>query len=106
MNIWEIACAAGIPSAIVGLAIYFLKKYIEKKEAERNAQNTRLEQVMLCIVEGVDASCHLAEATAKAVARIPDAHCNGDMHEALEYSTDKRKKLTSFLTKQGVEKIF
>lgn len=106
MNIWEIACAAGIPSAIVGLAIYFLKKYIEKKEAEQNAQNARLEKVMFCVVEGIDASCNLGEATAKAVARIPDAKCNGDMHAALEYSTEKRKNLTAFLTEQGVQRIF
>lgn len=28
----------------------------------------------------------LSEATARAVQRIPDAHCNGDMHKALEYA--------------------
>ena len=49
--------------------------------------------------------CALAEATAVAVQRIPDAHCNGDMHAALEYATSVKHKQKDFLTKQGVDAL-
>ena len=32
------------------------------------------------------AALALGESTARAAQRIPDAHCNGDMHAALEYA--------------------
>ncbi len=34
--------------------------------------------------------------------RIPDAHCNGDMKDALKYATDVKHKQKEFLAKQGV----
>ena len=46
-----------------------------------------------------------AQATARAVQRIPDAHCNGDMHAALEYATSVKHKQKDFLTKQGVDAL-
>ena len=39
------------------------------------------------------------------VQRIPDAHCNGDMHAALEYATSVKHKQKDFLTKQGVDAL-
>ena len=47
----------------------------------------------------------LGEATAKAVQRIPDAHCNGDMKGALEYATTVKHRQKEFLTKQGVSAL-
>ena len=38
----------------------------------------------------------LAEATAKAVQRIPDAKCNGDMHAALEYAQKVKHEQKDF----------
>lgn len=45
------------------------------------------------------------EATARAVQRIPDAHCNGDMHDALDYAADIKHKQKDFLTRQGVSSL-
>lgn len=106
MKVFEVVCACGIPSAIFGLIVWWLKKYIDKKEEERRSRDERLENVMMSIVNGVDASLHVSEATAKAVARIPDAHCNGDMHEALEYATEKRHEMNNYLVNQGIQRIF
>ena len=48
----------------------------------------------------------MGEATARAVQRIPDAHCNGDMHDALAYATDIKHKQKDFLTKQGIQALW
>lgn len=48
----------------------------------------------------------LAEATAKAVQRIPDAHCNGDMTGALAQSAKYQKEEKDFLIEQGIKHVF
>ena len=45
------------------------------------------------------------EATAKAVQRIPDAHCNGDMHAALDYAAEVKHKQRDFVAKRGISAI-
>lgn len=47
----------------------------------------------------------MSEATAKAMQRIPDAKCNGDMHKALDYEQEAKHDLENFLTRQGVNHI-
>ena len=58
------------------------------------------------MIKGTSAAIALGEATARAVQRIPDAHCNGDMHAALEYATRVKHEQKDFLTKQGIQAIF
>lgn len=48
----------------------------------------------------------LAEATAKAVQRIPEAHCNGDMTKALEDAHKLQEEERKFLTGQAMESLF
>ena len=75
--------AMGIPSAIMGLVVWRLKGRIEEKEAAQVKRTKDQQDLFLIIVQSTRASIALGEATAKAVQRIPDAHCNGDMHSAL-----------------------
>ena len=63
------------------------------------------EQLMLELIKGNWASVALGEATAKAVQRIPDAHCNGDMHAALDYASQIKHEQKEFLTKRGIHAI-
>ena len=63
------------------------------------------EQQELYLVKGINASIALGEATAKAVARIPDAHCNGDMHAALEYAQKIKHEQKDFLNEQAIHAI-
>lgn len=37
--------------------------------------------------------------------RIPDAHCNGDMHAAIDYAAKVKHEQKEFLTKQGIQAI-
>ena len=91
--------AMGIPSAVMGLIVWRLKGRIEDKENEDQ------QELILILVQSTRASIALGEATAKAVQRIPDAHCNGDMHSALEYATSIKHKQKEFLDRQGIHAL-
>ncbi len=98
--------AMGIPTAITGFLVWWLKRHIDKrdKKAEQREQNT--EKLMLIIMKNSRATNILAEATAKAVPRIPDAHCNGDMKAALELAEKIQKEEKDFMFDQGIKHIF
>lgn len=97
--------AMGIPSAIMGLVVWRLKGRIEEKEVAQAERTKAQQDLFLIIVQSTRASIALGEATAKAVQRIPDAHCNGDMHSALEYATSIKHKQKEFLDKQGISAL-
>lgn len=93
-----IIAAAGVPTAITGLLFRHLEKRMDEKDRAR-------EQHEYLIVKSINASMALGEATAEAVQRIPDAHCNGDMHAALEYARKVKHEQKDFLNKQAVHSI-
>lgn len=109
-----IAC---VPSAVTGFCFWLIEQKIQKetskreaeekarREAEERREKLREKQEVF-LVQGVNAAIALGEATAKAVQRIPDAHCNGDMHAALEYAAKVKHEQKDFLTQQGVESLF
>lgn len=102
----EIIIAMGVPSAITGLLIWWLKKYIDRRDKKADEREQNTERLMLMIMQTSRATNVLAEATAKAVQRIPDAHCNGDMTEALRKAAEIQKEEQQFLIDQGVKHIF
>lgn len=102
----ELIIAAGIPSAVMGILVWWLKRYIDKQEAKREEREKNTEEFMLFIMKNSRATNILAEATAKAVQRIPDAHCNGDMKAALEEAAKIQKAEKDFMFDQGVKRIF
>lgn len=102
----ELIVAMGIPSAVTGLLVWWLKRYIDRKEKEREERERKTEKFMLMIMQTSRATNVLAEATARAVQRIPEAECNGDMTAALEQATKIQKEEQAWLFEQGVENIF
>jgi hypothetical protein len=102
----EIIIAAGIPSAVMGILVWWLKRYIDKQEEKRLEREKNTEEFMLFIMKNSRATNILAEATAKAVQRIPDAHCNGDMKAALEEAAKIQRDEKEFMFNQGVKRIF
>ena len=102
----DLLIAIGVPSSIMGLLVWWLKRYIDKKDALAEQREKKTERFMLLIMQNTRATNVLAEATAKAVQRIPDAHCNGDMTAALEQAAKIQKEEQQFLFDQGVEHIF
>lgn len=98
--------AMGIPTAIMGFLVWWLKRYIDKRDKKAEEREHDLEKLMLMIMQTSRANNVLAEATARAVQRIPDAHCNGDMTSALEKASKIQKEEQEFLMDKGIKHIF
>ena len=108
--------AMSLPSAITGFIVWNFERKITARDKKREEDEKELrkkaaereqarEELELVIIEGNGAAIALAEATARAVQRIPDAHCNGDMHAALDYAAEVKHRQKDFLAKQGVKAI-
>lgn len=108
--------AMGIPSAIMGLLVWNFERKIQKRDKRKDEEEAALrkeaeerekarEKMELLLVQGTNAAIALGEATARAVQRIPDAHCNGDMHAALDYAAEVKHNQKDFLTEQGIKAI-
>lgn len=96
----------GIPTAITSLGLWILQRKMAKREEIRDKREAAREQNEVLLIQNTRAALALAEATAMAVQRIPDAHCNGDMHAALEYARKVKHAQKDFLTEQGVKAIY
>ena len=117
MDVTAIIIAASIPSALTGFCFWLIEQRLQKRakkredeEKERRKEEERREKLReqqeLLLVQGVGAAIALGEATARAVQRIPDAHCNGDMHAALDYAAKVKHAQKDFLTRQGIEALY
>ena len=94
MELADLILAMSIPSGITGFCFWMLQRSISKREEKEKEERAKLQKIQdekeknrelleLQIIQGISASIALSEATAKAVQRIPDAKCNGDMKAAL-----------------------
>lgn len=117
MDVTAIVIAASIPSALTGFCFWIIEQRLQKRakkredeEKERRKEEEKREKLReqqeLLLVQGVGAAIALGEATAKAVQRIPDAHCNGDMHAALDYAAKVKHEQKDFLARQGIEALY
>lgn len=104
-TIWAVVLAAGIPSAIVGILIRQLNKKLDKRDKEKEEKEKAHLENEIKLIGVTMATLSLAEATAEAVQRIPDANCNGDMHEALAYAKETKNKYREFEREQAIKSI-
>lgn len=105
MDIATFLVVMGVPTAITGLLVWFLKRHIDKREAAREEREKNTERLMLMIMQNGRATNVLAKATARAVQRIPDAHCNGDMTAALKEADELLDEENKFIADQGIRHI-
>lgn len=98
--------AMGLPAAFCGFLFRRLEKKMDKREAQREEKEANTEKLMLMIMQSSRANNVLTEATARAVQRIPDANCNGDMTAALERAAEIQREEQQFLFDQGIKHIF
>ncbi len=114
--LWAFILALGIPSALTGFLVWNFERKIAKREAKREKEQEERhkkeaerekarEELQILTIQGVSAAIALGEATAKAVQRIPDAHCNGDMHDALNYAIKIKHEQKDFLTRMGIASV-
>lgn len=102
---WSVIVAAGIPTSVLGFLVWQLKRRIERQEARQEAAEKAREEFETNLYESSLAAIALGEATARAVQRIPDAHCNGDMHAALDYAAAVKHQQREFVAKRGSRAI-
>ena len=106
MEVTEFLGMMGVHTAITGFLFWLLKRHIDKKEAKRDKREQNIEKFMILVMQNSRAANILAKATAVAVQRIPDAHCNGDMTEALKHAAEIQAEEKNFLFDQGIKHIF
>ena len=106
LSIGGLVTLLGLPTAITGLCFWLLQQRITKREAAQDEREKAREKNEVLIIKGVGAAIALGEATAEAVQRIPDAHCNGDMHAALEYARKVKHEHKEFMTEQSVQALY
>ena len=116
INIGALVVLMGIPTAVTGFCFWMLEHRIQKREKQKEAEEAKRqkeaaarerarEDLQIITIQGTSAAIALGEATARAVQRIPDAHCNGDMHAALDYAAKIKHAQKDFLTSQGIHAI-
>lgn len=114
--ILAIVVAMGIPSAITGFCFWSLERKIKKRDDEQKEEEklrqkkldereAQRKEYEVCQLNMTAASMALAEATAQAVQRIPDAHCNGEMHQALDYAAKVKSEQKDFLRRRAVDSL-
>lgn len=102
MEQYVIPAVAMIVVAIIEAVAARERRNAKKEREEVAEQRKDQEDLMVLMIQGNWAAIALGEATARAVQRIPDAHCNGDMKEALKYATDVKRKQKETLAKKSV----
>lgn len=105
MDIAQLIIMMGIPSAVTAFCFWCIERKISKREKITEEQEKVRKKNELLMIKSTSAAIALGEATARAVQRIPDARCNGDMHAALEYAQKVKHEQKDFLTEQGVSAL-
>ena len=103
MDLSALLIAAGVPSAIFGLILWFFKRNIEKNEKKRDEQQHNLESLVLMMLQSTRANTILCKATAEAVR---DGHCNGNMSSAIEIVDKAAAAEKEFLIDKSIKYIF
>ena len=106
MSIGSLLLMFGIPSAITGLTVWWVKRKIEASEKRSQEQQENIEALIMMIVQSSKANQIGITAIARAVQRIPDAQCNGDMTAALAEIESIQQKEKQFLINKGIKYIF
>lgn len=102
----EVLVFMGVPTAITGLVFWLIKRRIDRNEAKQIERENNHRQLILMMMQSTRANNIGIEAIARAVQRIPDAHCNGDMDAALEKMRNYQMAEKDFLVEQGINHIF
>lgn len=106
MEIAELILLFGIPSAITGLGVWWFKRRVEQSEKKSQEQQANIEALIMMIVQSSKANQIGIQAIARAVQRIPDAQCNGDMTAALAEMEKIQQQEKQFLINKGIKYIF
>lgn len=103
--IWALLGELGIVTGLIGILLRRFEKRMEKRDKAKEQKEEARQKYEELNIKMSFASLSLAEATAEAVQRIPDAHCNGEMHDALKEANRIKKEYREFETKQTAKSL-
>lgn len=106
LSIGSLITLMAIPSAITGFCFWLLERQIQKRDKKQTEREEARKENELLLIKSTGAAIALGEATARAMQRIPDAHCNGDMYAALDYAAQVKHEQKDFLAKQGINALY
>ena len=98
-----ILLAAGIPSALFGLILWFFKRSVEDRDKRQEERQKNLESLVLMMLQSTRANSILCKATAEAVR---DGHCHGNMSAAIEVVDKAAAAEKEFLLEKSIKYIF
>lgn len=102
INASSLIAIMGIPSAVTGFFFWLLKRYIDKRERQRDDKDAHREKHDLLLMKCVSASIALGEATAIA---LRDGKTNGETEHALKLANEAKSAQADFLTEQAIKKL-
>ena len=102
-ELWTILLAFGVPSAVLGFVVWYLKRTIEKSQKKQAEHDKNLESLVLMMLQSTRANSILCKATAEAVR---DGHCNGNMTSAMQVVEKAAEAEKQFLLEKGIKYIF
>ena len=105
LSIKVLVVLVSVPTVVTSMLIWYLQRSIAKREKGTEVREQDREDMEYLLLNTINASMSLSEATARAVQNIPDAHCNGDMTKALKYAEDTKHELKNYLNRKAVEKV-
>lgn len=103
--IWALLGELGIVTGVVGILLRRFEKRLDKRDRAKDQKEEARQQYEVLNIKMSFASLSVAEATAEAVQRIPDAHCNGEMHAALESAKAAKEEYRAFEMKQTARSL-
>ena len=91
LSVGGLVTLLGIPTAITAFCSWMLQRRITKREAAQEEREKAREKNEVLIIKGMGAAI---------------AHCNGDMHAALEYARQVKHEHKEFMTEQSVQSLY
>lgn len=102
-EMWNLLLAFGVPSAVLGFILWYIKREIAKNQKKQEEHDKNLESLVLMMLQSTRANTILCKATAEAVR---DGHCNGNMTEAMKIVDKTAAAEKEFLLDKSIKYIF
>lgn len=95
----------GISSAVFGYIIFQIQRRLKRNDDVRQEKDQVRHTNEILTSKMLMAALTLGEATAEAVQRIPDVHCNGEMSSALEFAHKVKQEYHEFERQQTAKSV-
>ena len=102
IDVLGIIALFGIPSAVTGICFWYLKKYIDHKEARQEEARNAQRKNEILIIQSTQAAIGLSEAVAIA---MKHGKTNGETEKAVDYAQSVVAEQHRFLTEEGILNI-